>query len=69
MMSQELLCYHAEHGDMESALKCLGRGARLDKPDKEGRSPLEYAAIGGNRDLVRYIFVRTYVRRKEKVRA
>lgn len=53
---------------MDHALKCLARGARLNVVESDGRTPLEYAAIGGNRDLVRYIFVRTYVRRAVKVR-
>jgi ankyrin repeat protein len=68
LYTQELLCFYAEHGDMDNALRCLAAGARLNVPDKDGQTPLVSAAIGGNRDLVRYIFVRTYVRRQTKVR-
>jgi len=62
-----MLYFYAERGDLENVTKQCSKGAKLDIPDKDGRTVLEYAAYSGKRDLVRYVFLRTHIRRREKV--
>lgn len=64
---QEMLYYCAENGLMEGMIAAISQGASLTAPCKEGKTGLDYAAIGGHPSVTRYIFVQTYLKRKVPV--
>lgn len=42
-------------GDLDKVKKLIEQGARIDQQDRKGLEPLVYAALGGNKDIMRYL--------------
>src|SRR3990170_9095989 len=50
------LCYAAENGCLEIVELLVNAGAQIDKPDKYGQAPVNYAIKGGYLDVVQFLF-------------